>query len=188
MTQARLKNGTGGITSNIHVSMWYESTHFPEAHYEVFGNMGIRSFKKGTRQVHGEQQKLINKERWNAFSYLLLWNRGTKLLIWGDPANNGTNTHLPRRLSLVTWLLTLTPCTLDKKVWRDMFIQMQVKSTYSQNVYLKHAIWRLKNMYNPNWIFGYQYFVTIQWALDRPSCLVQERCGTLWFFGWSLST
>ena len=27
------------------------------------------------------------------------------------------------------------------------------------------------------------YFITIQWALDMPSCPVQERCGTLWFFG-----
>ena len=65
---------------------WYESTHFLEAHQEVFGNMGISNFKKGTRQkAHGEQQKL--RERWNAFSYLLLHvlgNRGTHLLIWGE--------------------------------------------------------------------------------------------------------
>ena len=50
--------------------------HFPDAHQEIIGNMGIRNFKKGTRQkAHGEQQKLVNRERWNAFIYLLLGNR-----------------------------------------------------------------------------------------------------------------
>ena len=165
------RTGTGGITSYTHVSTWYESTHIPEAHQKVFGNMGISNFKKGTRQkTHAEQQKLINRERWNAFSYLLLGNRGTNLLIWGERTMEQIPAS-PRRLSLVTLLLTPTPCTLDE-VWRDMSIQMQVKSTPRMLI----RNWGLtpcclkKNMYKPSWIFV--YFVTIQWALDIPSCLV----------------
>ena len=29
----------------------------------------------------------------------------------------------------------------------------------------------------------FYYFITTHLAMDRPSCPVQERCGTLWFFG-----
>ena len=58
------RTGTGGITSNIHVSAYYELTHYPEAHQEVLGNMGISNFKKGKKQkAHGEQLKFINRER-----------------------------------------------------------------------------------------------------------------------------
>ena len=52
------RTGTGGITSNIHVSTRYESTLCPETHQETFGNIGINIFKKGTRQkAHVEQQQ-----------------------------------------------------------------------------------------------------------------------------------